>query len=92
MLTGSTIVKKSERQVACEFNGEVVLLQLDQARYFSLQGVGKAIWNDLGEPRSAAEVCDHVASELDVELAVCRPHAMKFLASLQEAGLVEVVD
>lgn len=92
MLTVSTIVKKSARQVACEFSGEVVLLHLDKARYFGLQGVGAAIWNNLEEPRSIADVCDDVAARFDVDPAICRDHAVKFLTSLQEAGLIDVVD
>ena len=91
MLTGSTIVKKSARQVACEFSGEVVLLHLDKARYFGLQGVGAAIWNDLDEPRSIADICDELAAQFDVDPAVCRDHAVKFLTSLREVGLIDVV-
>lgn len=91
MLTGSMIVKKSERQVAFEFNGEVVLLQFDRARDFGLQGVGTAIWNNLEEPRSIEEVCDDVGAQFDVDPAVGRNHALKFLTSLQEAGLIDVV-
>ena len=91
MLTVATIVKKSARQVACEFSGEVVLLHLDKARYFGLQGVGAAIWNTLEEPRSIADVCDDVAARFDVDPAVCRDHAVKFLTSLQEVGLIDVV-
>lgn len=92
MLTGSTIVRKSARHVACEFNGEVVMLQLDKGRYFGLQGVGTAIWNNLDEARSVEEVCDDVAAQFDVDPAVCRNHALTFLASLQEAGLIDVVN
>jgi hypothetical protein len=92
MLTGSTIVRKSARHVACEFNGEVVMLQLDKGRYFGLQGVGTAIWNNLEEARSIEEVCDAVAAQFDVDPQVCRNHALKFLTSLQEAGLVDVVN
>lgn len=92
MLTGSTIVRKSARHVACEFNGEVVMLQLDEGRYFGLQGVGTAIWNNLDDARSVEEVCDDVAAQFDVDPAVCRNHALTFLASLQEAGLIDVVN
>ena len=91
MLTGSTIVKKSARQVACEFSREVVLLHLDKARCFGLQGVGAAIWNDLDEPRSIADICDELAAQFDVDPAVCRDHAVKFLTSLREVGLIDVV-
>lgn len=91
MLDASTIVRRTARQVACEFSGEVVVLDLDKARYFGLQDAGAAIWKGLEEPRSIAEVCDDIAERFDVEPTVCRDHAVKFLTSLQEVGLIEVV-
>ncbi len=71
MLTVCWIVKKSARQVACELSGEIVLLHVDKALYFGLQGVGAAIWNNLEEPRSVLDVCDDAAARFDVDPAVC---------------------
>jgi len=45
----------------------------------------------LEEPRSIADVCDDVAARFDVGPAVCRDHAVKFLTSHQEVGLIDVV-
>lgn len=63
MLESSTIVKRSTRQVTSEFNEELVLLHLDAARYFGIQGVGVAIWNGLVEPKSIAAICDGYLEE-----------------------------
>jgi hypothetical protein len=90
MLEISTIVKRSERQVACAFNEEVVLLQLDRERYFGLQTVGAAIWNGLAEPRSIADICGDVVAQFDVAPTVCQDHVIKFLTRLQSVGLIEV--
>ncbi|MDI1266249.1 MAG: PqqD family protein [bacterium] len=90
MLEISTIVKKSIRQVSCEFNDEVVLLQLDRGRYFGLQTVGAAIWNGLAEPRPIADICDDVLAQFDVAPTVCKDHVIKFLTRLQSVGLIEV--
>jgi len=69
----------------------VVLLHLDKARYFGLQGVGAAIWNDLEEPRSIADVCDDFAARFDIDPTVCQDHVVRFLPSLQEVGFIDVV-
>ena len=92
MLEASTIVRRSTRQVACEFNEEVVLLHLDKARYFGLRDVGAAIWNSLGEPKSVADVCDIVLAQFDVDPTKCRTDVTKFLTGLLDVGLIEVVD
>lgn len=92
MLDLSTVVKRSPQQVACNLNEEVALLHLDSAVYFGLQGVGAQIWNGLEAPRSVADICSDIARDFDVAPADCRNDVMKFLASLQEAGLIEAVD
>lgn len=92
MLEASTIVKRSARQVACEFNEEVVLLHLDNARYFGLRDVGAAIWSSLGEPRSIAGICDDILAQFDVDPTACRADVIKFLTSLQDVGLIEIFD
>lgn len=89
MLELSTVVKRSTQQVACNLNDEVALLQLDSALYFGLRGVGAQIWSGLEQPRSIAEICNDVVREFDVAPADCREDVIRFLASLQEAGLIE---
>jgi hypothetical protein len=89
MLQLSTVVKRSTQQVACNLNDEVALLQLDSALYFGLRGVGAQIWSSLEQPRSIADICNDVVREFDVTPADCRDDVIKFLASLQEAGLIE---
>jgi len=92
MLTFSTIGKRSARRVACGFSGEVVLLHFDKGRYFGLRGVGTAIWSSLDVSRAISDVCDDVAAQFDGEPAVCLDHAVRFLATLQDVGLIDVVD
>jgi len=91
MLELSTVVKRSSQQVACNLNDEVALLHLDSALYFGLQGVGALIWTGLEEPRSIDDICNDILREYDVAPADCRTDVMKFLTSLQDAGLIETV-
>jgi hypothetical protein len=91
MLELSTVVKRSTQQVACNLNDEVALLHLDSALYFGLKGVAAQIWSGLEEPRSVADICGDVVKHFDVAPADCRDDVIKFLVSLQEAGLIEPV-
>jgi hypothetical protein len=84
----ATRVRKSDKQVSCHLNDEVALLNTDRALYFGLKGVGAHIWDRLDEPRTVAELCDDVVAHFDVEPETCRDDVTRFLASLQEAGLI----
>jgi len=91
MLDPSTVVKKSAGQVSCLLNEEVAILNLDRALYFGLTGVAAYIWDSLQEPRSVAEVCDDVMTQFDVASDVCRADVSRFVLSMRDAGLVEIV-
>jgi hypothetical protein len=90
MLEASTILKKSEQQVSCNLNDEVAILDLKGALYFGLNDVGAHIWQFLDEPRSVDRICGAVVEQFDVEPAACQADVLRFLAGMQEAGLIEV--
>lgn len=91
MLDPSTVVRKSGSQVSCVLDDEVAILNLDRALYFGLTDVGAHIWEGLQEPRSVGEICDGVMTNFDVTAEVCRADVSRFLVSLRDAGLVEIV-
>jgi hypothetical protein len=87
----SKTYKQSPRQVSCEINDEVVILDLQRSMYFGLQGAGVQIWQSLAKPRSVAELCAAVQGEFDVSAQECRSDVEQVVAGLEREGLVEVV-
>jgi hypothetical protein len=92
MLHPTTILRQASRQVSCTLNDEVAVLNLDQAVYYGLEGVGGRIWQALAEPRSVAELCAIVLAEFDVSRAECEADVVRFLEHLQDIGLIEPVE
>lgn len=92
VLESSTRLKQSDRQVSCNLNEEVAILDLDKAVYFGLEGVGAHIWASLEQPRSVGEICQSITDTFEVSPSECQADVLKFLAQLQEVGLVETVD
>jgi hypothetical protein len=91
MLDPSAVVRKSPEQVSCVLDDAVAILNLDRALYFGLEGVAAHIWDTLQEPRSVAGICDDVMDRFDVAADVCRADVSRFLLSMRDAGLVELV-
>ncbi len=91
MFAPTTIVRRSDRQVAANLDGEVAILDLDKGLYFGLQDVGAHVWEALQKPLSVDEICASVVAHFDVTPEVCRADLMKFLSSLHEIGMIEVV-
>ena len=90
MIEPSTVFRKAARQVSCQINDEVAILDLDRSLYFGLEGVGVQIWEALEQPRSVAELCDNLVETFDVSRAQCEGDVLQLVSSLQDEGLIEI--
>ena len=90
MFSASAVIKKSEHQVSCSLDNEVAILETKSALYFGLNKVGTHVWQLLKDPHSVHHICDSVADHFDVDPSTCRADVVRFLTSMQQAGLIEV--
>jgi len=86
----ATIFRKAARQVSCQIDDEVAILNLDRSLYFGLEGVGVQIWEALEKPRSVGELCDGLLEAFDVSRAQCEEDVIQLVSSLREEGLIEI--
>jgi len=76
--------------VACEFGKGLALLHLKSNTYYSLNGVGAYIWQQIQEPRSVADIRNAVMARYDVGAERCKDDVEGLLKGLTEAGLARV--
>lgn len=82
-------VRPAPNVVSQEVEGELVLLDLDGERYFSLEEVGARVWALLGEHDGDVEhVVATMLGEFDVDEVTLRRDVETLLAQLRERGLV----
>ena len=67
---------------------ELVFMDIETGKYFSLKGTGAAIWELLAEPREAAALYALLADEYRISPAQCQADTAPFLQRLQDAGLI----
>ena len=67
---------------------ETVLLNLESGIYFGLDGVGKRIWESVGEGLTLAETATIIVSEYEVETAKAQSDVIEFARTLVERGLL----
>lgn len=89
------MVEKSERQLvqspdalASPVADETVVLQLKSGTYFGLDAMGTRIWALLGTGNSPAAICRQLDEEFDVPEDVIRRDVTRFLAELEQNGLI----
>ena len=67
---------------------ETVLLDLESGIYFGLDGVGKRIWESIGEGLTLGEITAIVVSEYEVAEATAQADVIEFARDLLERGLL----
>ena len=67
---------------------ETVLLDLESGMYFGLDGVGKRIWESIGEGFTLGETIAVIVSEYEVEEDQARADVIGFASDLVERGLL----
>jgi hypothetical protein len=67
---------------------ETVLLDLESGIYFGLDGVGKFIWEAIGEGRTLGEIAADIASEYDVDKNSAQADVNEFASGLVRRGLL----
>lgn len=87
-----TVVVQSRDPVAVEVDRTVVMLGLEQGKYYGLDGVGGRIWALVETPRSVRDVCAELALEYEVEPDTCLSEVVEFLTELARERLVRIAD
>lgn len=89
-LTMASVVAHGENQVAADVDGEVVLMSIDQGKYFNLGEMGSHIWRLIEQPMAAATVCDRLQEEFEVDRPTCERDVLQFLEKLQARNMLAV--
>ena len=87
-----TLVTQGEEHVATEIDNAVVMMSIEQGKYYGLDSVGSRIWQLLEQPRRITEVCAIIQDEFAVEHETCERDVLDFVGRLVAVGLLKVVN
>jgi hypothetical protein len=86
----TAIVVATERQVSCDFDGEAVVLELDNGVYYGLNLVAARVWDMIQDPIRATEIRDALLQAFDVQKSRCEQELMALLDELSARRLIKV--
>ena len=91
VLSMSSVVVASERQISCDVADEAVLLSVTSGDYYGLNPVAASIWRLLQQPRVLGEVRDALLEEYSgIEREDCEHEVLAFVSEMLALDLVEV--
>ena len=84
-----TRYRRHAATVSTELGDEVVALQLDTKRYYTLNVTAACVWRALVAEADEAELADLLTREFMIDAHEARPHVESLLGQLLEWRLVE---
>ncbi len=85
----SALVKRADRFVETEIDGETVVMELETGDFFSLSGSALSIWQLIDGTRDRPSLVAAVAAEFQIAEAQLAGEIDAFVADLKAAKLVE---
>lgn len=81
--------KKHRRAAWRKVAEEAIILDVETAVYYSLDGAGLRMWELLGEGRTVCEIARALAAEYDADEDRIREDCARLVGKLAKEGLIE---
>ncbi len=82
------VVQRAPGALAAEIDQEIIILDVNSAKYLSLNEVAAAIWRTLETPLSVDDLCQRLQSSFEAQPETITADVLAFLDRLDERGLL----
>lgn len=86
----SALVVQAVGLVAVDMDGETVMMQIENGKYYSLDPIGGRIWELLASPTHIDRLVEILTSEYEVEREQCKEDTLEFINYLYQEGLIQI--
>ncbi|WP_434798687.1 lasso peptide biosynthesis PqqD family chaperone [Terrisporobacter vanillatitrophus] len=90
MISINTIVSHRKDIDTTDLNGDLVMMDLEEGRYFSLNSVGSRIWQLIEEPIEVNKIIDSLLEEYDTNRNECEENVLEFLEKLNDSKIISI--
>jgi hypothetical protein len=73
-----------------QIDGEIVIMSIEQEKYYGLDPIGSRIWELIAQPRSVADLCEMLLAEFDIDRETCQRDVLAFLERLQTEKVIQI--
>jgi Coenzyme PQQ synthesis protein D (PqqD) len=86
----ATMISRSPSVVTAEVDGEIVMMSIEQGRYFGLDDIGSDIWKRIEPPCSFATLIDRLAADYEADRATIAADVRSLLGRMVEQDVVRL--
>lgn len=74
--------------IVSNMNGEIVMLNIGNGKYYNLGEIGGIIWGKIGSEITYHQLVSDLLLEFDVTKSDCEQHVLEFISSLHAENLI----
>jgi hypothetical protein len=89
-ITDATVISRSPSVLTAEVDGEIVMMSIEQGRYFGLDDIGSDIWKRIEPPCSFATLIDGLAADYEADRAAIAADVQVLLDRMAEQDVVRL--
>jgi hypothetical protein len=86
-VTSDTRLVRAPDLVTSDMDGDIVMMNIDQGKYFGIGGVGPRLWELLEQPRTPDELVRLICAEYEVDESTCRADIIAFVQNMLDAAV-----
>jgi hypothetical protein len=85
----SKVIRKNE-PIAEPIDDELVMADIDRGKYYGMNSIAAAIWQNLETKISVEDLCKRLCETYDVTTGQCSSEVLDFLKDLEARSLIIV--
>jgi hypothetical protein len=85
-----TIYLRNNETISGRLHDELVMMDIQKGKYFSLNQVATEIWDMLEQPLSLEEICTSLTNSYEIDPVQCRKEVETHLSEMQKLGLIVI--
>ena len=89
-LTSDAVIAQGDDQVSTVVDGETVLMNIGNGKYYQLDDIGSRVWALIEAPTAVSAVCDQLVEEFEVERPTCEADVLQLVDRLLANNLIRV--
>lgn len=90
MLMDNATIHRLSSVSATQVDNDVIMLDMEQGKYFGLNEVGSIVWQYIEAPRSFEDIIQHLMNQFNVDEKTCRQETEVLIEKLKKANLVSI--
>jgi len=91
-ILSNTQLKRSQETLFTDMEDEIIMMGLEQGKYYHLNPTGTSVWKLLGNVTTIADIVDSLMLEYEIDLETCQQEVNTLVQKLAEEDLIELVE